>query len=1370
MLSPFFELAPMPYLVIGRGGNIQHANQRAAALLGAWHGRPLADWTTAESRATLAACMAQAMGQDAHARGRIQLHTTGQWFQLEASPTADGQACWLALMETTPPLPTEPAFWQSALDQLPFNVAILDAEGVVRVVNNVWRNFGRQNGLAHGADGVGMNYLQVCDTAAAQGVTEAADVARAIRHLLEGQLSHATIEYPCATPEQYLWFDARLAAFEHGGQTYVLVVHEDITATKAAEAEMIYHTTVLANLSDAVISTDTELHIRSWNPGAEKLYGWAEKEVLGRRIDEVCGTEFLAGSVAENQARIAAEGAWHGEVRQKRRDGTPFYAQAHVSLIKDDRGVVVGGVTINTDITASKQTEQALYEARIFLSSLLELAPISIYTLTPDSKFHSVNQQWEHDTQKSRDNVIGRALEEIFPRPLARHYRRDNEWVLANGILEAEEEAETPHGRRWYHTVKFPLRDTAGQVTLIGGLSLDITERKQAENNLLAYFNSTHDAIFLLDPNYHILAFNQQASQSSLRAYGRTVLVGDSLLDYSEPATTADFKRNFARALAGELVQIEREITHPNTRVWWSVTYRPMRDQNDNIIGVTLASADITAQKQTETELKAKTEELNQFFATSLDLLCIADFEGYFRRLNPQWQNTLGYPLETLLATPAIELIHPDDLGKTQDMLAKMSIGEPVINFENRYRHQNGDYRWIEWRATPATNLIYAAARDVTDRKLREREMEVVAAVGAALRHAPTRAAMTPIILDQLLALLDVDGARLDMIIPNQAQIEVELGRGVWQSLTGMRWPILAGGLDGDIINSGKSYLTDNILDDPRLKQARLFMGFPSAAGVPLVAQREIMGVLWVGSKRPLTPYDLHLLTAVGDMVASAIHRTTLHEKTQAQAEQIAQITRSVPDGVLLLGPQAQILLQNPVAETYLRFLLGPDVPPVLTHLGGRPLAEFLAAPPAGQWHVVQQNGRTFELLARPLATAPIRDGWVLVLRDITERVLVQKQLQQQERLAAVGQLAAGIAHDFNNLMAVIMLHAQLAARSPNLSPRDHERLAVINNQTEQAARMIQQILDFSRRSVLERQAVDLKPLLREQFELLQRTLPENIELAWECAGNDYWVELDPTRIQQAIMNLAINARDAMPHGGRLVLKLGRLTITTPTAQLGRGEWIQITVSDTGSGIPDEALPHIFEPFFSTKGPGKGTGLGLPQVHGIVAQHNGYLDVQTAVGQGTTFTLYLPALNTKTVTPTKELPAYPVGQGELILVVEDNEVLRVALVDYLQMWDYRTLEAGNGREALATLAASPEPVSLILTDAVMPYMGGLELVRTLSAQKANIPVILLTGHPLHEDEIGPLEHQGLYAWLPKPPDLSLLSQSIAAALNASRPA
>lgn len=425
------------------------------------------------------------------------------------------------------------------------------------------------------------------------------------------------------------------------------------------------------------------------------------------------------------------------------------------------------------------------------------------------------------------------------------------------------------------------------------------------------------------------------------------------------------------------------------------------------------------------------------------------------------------------------------------------------------------------------------------------------------------------------------------------------------------------------------------------------------------------------------------------------------------------------------------------------------------------------------------ENGPTCRIIVsdivlRKQATLALRESHHRLEEAIDQLRQTQAQLVQQERLAAVGQLAAGIAHDFNNILAVISLYSEMSLDAPELSPQLHKRLEIVRLQAQRAADLVQQILDFGRRAMLRTHSLDLAHLLHEQVELWQRIIPESIKIHLATEATDCLVNADPTRLQQLFTNLVLNARDAMPDGGDLRLNLAQFPLgtsgTAPLPDMAAGEWVRITVSDSGTGIAETTLPYIFEPFYTTKKPGQGSGLGLAQVYGIVKQHNGHIGVQTAAGRGTTFTVYLPLLiapqaETVVVAP----PTLIQGQGETLLLVEDNEVLREALASILTVLNYHVLTAANGREALALLAQdaaaglSEQTIALVLSDLVMPDMGGTALLQAIHQRGLNTPFLILSGHPM-DGEQQSLEILGVAGWLLKPIEAQELATAVAQAL------
>jgi CheY-like chemotaxis protein len=320
--------------------------------------------------------------------------------------------------------------------------------------------------------------------------------------------------------------------------------------------------------------------------------------------------------------------------------------------------------------------------------------------------------------------------------------------------------------------------------------------------------------------------------------------------------------------------------------------------------------------------------------------------------------------------------------------------------------------------------------------------------------------------------------------------------------------------------------------------------------------------------------------------------------------------------------------------------------------------------------------------------------------------------------------------------------------------PAGQERLGIIQQQVQRAASLIRQILDFSRRSVMEHSTLDLLPFIKEFEKLLVRVLPETIRVELTFQSGDYVVNADPTRLQQVLMNLALNARDAMPEGGTLRFDLDRLMLRPsdppPSPYLPEGDWLVIKVTDNGIGIPPEVTRHIFEPFFTTKPVGQGTGLGLAQAYGIVKQHGGYIDVQSQVGEWTSFSIYLPALAAKgiEVEPMAQ-PSMRTGTGQTILVVEDDPTTLAAIRDLLEAQNYHVATAANGLEALQIFEFKKEGFDLVVSDVVMPEMGGVAMYAELSKRRSDVKILFVTGHPLEDESQAILEESGV-SWLQKP--------------------
>jgi CheY-like chemotaxis protein len=321
--------------------------------------------------------------------------------------------------------------------------------------------------------------------------------------------------------------------------------------------------------------------------------------------------------------------------------------------------------------------------------------------------------------------------------------------------------------------------------------------------------------------------------------------------------------------------------------------------------------------------------------------------------------------------------------------------------------------------------------------------------------------------------------------------------------------------------------------------------------------------------------------------------------------------------------------------------------------------------------------------------------------------------------LELIGQLAGGVAHDFNNLLAVILGQAGLLLNEALAEPQ-RKRVESIHHAGERAMELTRKLLAFSRRQLIEPRVFDLNALILDLAKMLRRLIREDIELVTRFGADRATIRADPGQIEQAIINLAINARDAIPQGG---------TLTIETAATGAGEFVLLTITDTGTGMSEEVKAHLFEPFFTTKEPGKGTGLGLATVHGIIKQSGGEIACESDVGRGTTFTIFLPRVRAE-ATPVADRWVYgdlPRGT-ETILLVEDDSDIREIAHEILTRQGYTVLDAADADQSLWLIKDHPGPVHLLLTDVVMPGMGGRKLAGQLSAARPEMRVLYMSGH------------------------------------------
>ncbi len=532
-----------------------------------------------------------------------------------------------------------------------------------------------------------------------------------------------------------------------------------------------------------------------------------------------------------------------------------------------------------------------------------------------------------------------------------------------------------------------------------------------------------------------------------------------------------------------------------------------------------------------------------------------------------------------------------------------------------------------------------------------------------------------------------------------------------------------------------------------------------------------------VRSYRDGTPIALSLSTApLRDAAGKICGRVGLaadvRERNRAQAAR-ALFERAVDqsiDGIAIAGADRTIQYVNPALSRLLgysaRELVGASWHEVARRILGRAEGDALARERRFVGSAFRKDGSKLPV---DIAVSPLQasDGRVTheiwALRDVSRERQFEEQLQQAQKMEVVGRLAGGVAHDFNNLLTAISGYAAIALGRLGREEPAHNDIQEVLAAAQRAANLTRQLLAFSRKEAVQARSLNLDSLVANLERMLRRLLGEDLELAVVPSGGG-WVKADPGHLEQVIVNLALNARDAMPRGGRLSIATACVELAEPRrgrfGTIPAGRWVRLSVADTGQGMGEEVLAHLFEPFFTTKEASKGTGLGLTTVYGIVQQSGGAMAVESRVGQGSTFELWLPRIEDEPA-PATAFPAAAMARGsETLLVVEDEAGVRELACRLLTAAGYRVLSAANGAEAIRVSGRHAGEIDLVLTDVIMPGLNGRELVNRLRSDDPDLKVLFMSGYT---DSILD-EYRGL-PLMPKPFSGPVLTQAVRDALD-----
>jgi PAS domain S-box-containing protein len=552
---------------------------------------------------------------------------------------------------------------------------------------------------------------------------------------------------------------------------------------------------------------------------------------------------------------------------------------------------------------------------------------------------------------------------------------------------------------------------------------------------------------------------------------------------------------------------------------------------------------------------------------------------------------------------------------------------------------------------------------------------------------------------------------------------------------------------------------------------------------VPLIARGSVVGVLSVQSYMHYAygKADLALLEEIGDLTALALQNARLYQEMATSEARHRAIVESANVSIVLTNAQGHIAMWNPGAERVFgrpaREMIGKSLGTVFQGMSGsmERLQDALSGGRSwsGECSAKSPDGLQKDLI---LSIAPVADsqgqaaGHVVIASDMTEKKSLEQALLQAQKMDSIGTLAGGIAHDFNNLLTAIMgysSHLQTLAEPGTRLSRDLEQ---IERASQRAAELTGQLLAFSRKQIIRHQSLSLNDVVEESVRLWERTLGKHIAIEVSPSPNLHLVEADPTQMQQVLMNLAINARDAMPEGGSLRVKTQNVELDEQYckrhAELTPGPHVVLTVEDTGLGMDEGTMARIFDPFYSTKAVGEGTGLGLAMVYGIVHSHGGVIEVQSQLEKGSKFTIHLPASPMTGQQSDLEGESGSVrGGSETILIVDDEAMILRLAASILERYGYTVLTAPSGRFALDLFRRMHDRIDLLVVDMLMPEMNGVELAEGLRSIDPNCRILLSSGYTLDQDVEELMERGAFNGFLPKPYRMNQLARQIRGGLD-----
>jgi len=1100
---------------------------------------------------------------------------------------------------------------------------------------------------------------------------------------------------------------------EHFGRVWFF---RDITERRRAEEARARLAAIVESSDDAICSMSLDGVIQTWNAGAERVFGYTAREAIGRPVtllsppDRLHENELLLGRLRRGE-RVE-----NFDTVRTAKDGRRIDVSLTLSPIRDAVGRLVGTAKIARDVTAKKRAEadQAL------LVAVVRSAGEAIVSADPDGVIRSWNPAAEQLFGYTSEEVIGRSnFDLIVPADRLDESRERVEHVLRGGRLSPLETVRLRKGGEPVHvSVSVAAVHREDKVVGLSAIYQNITERKRAEedrNRFVALADSSQEFIGMCDQNFTPFYINPAGLQlmgfDSLEA-AYQMQVRDFFFPEDQDFITGEF---FSRVQREGNANVEIRFRHVKTgdAIWMNYNVFTIRDPAAGVIGLATVSRNIHARKLAEQALRERERLLGIVTGSARVGLVVVNHHYKYLFTNEAYAEIFGLGTTELVGQRVPDILAVG-WSQIQPRLDRALAGErleyeltlPATTGAGPLRTFRVMYEPRAW--DPENPTVVVVVMEITEQKRAEE----------TIRESEQRYRS---LVDMLPAAIFINtGGRITFCNPACVR------------LFGATEP------DQILDKTPFNLFHPDYHDVIRRRIADIESSGRAVPGIEIRALRL--------DGRPVPVYSVATPIVSAGAPAILVALTDLTERERSM-DLLRSVLGSVNDAILTIDERGRVQSANPATERSFGYaeaeLVGRNVnalmpEPYRSEHDGY-LSNYLRT---GQTKVIgigrevegrRKDGSTFPL---ELTVTEFRlDGqrhFTGVVRDITARKRLEAQFQQAQKMEAIGRLAGGIAHDFNNLLTIINGYSDLVLDTLPADDSQREFIVAIRESGDRAARLTQQLLAFSRKAVIEPKILDLNELITETAKLLRRLIGEDIALTILPAETPIRMKADPGQFEQVMMNLAVNARDAMPTGGRLTIEIDEFLITDHDAQTDPGvipgRYARLKVADTGHGMTDEVKNKIFEPFFTTKGLGKGTGLGLAVVHGVVQQCGGHIEVDSKVGLGTTFTLLLPVVAEEATGRTSGVASIASHGTETVLLVEDEDAVREIARLALTMQGFTVLEAGRGPDAIRLAANHPGPIHMLVTDVVMPEIGGRQLAESVRSHRPEIRVLYTSGY------------------------------------------